>query len=187
MHSHLSLCAMAVVTASVVVAGGARNTAKAVTSPAFDYSTPQTGYYGLDPLAFSPEDGFDDTYFKGDVPDALYDSSGFGRCFATGLNLPQGAKITALNAWYSSDTNGNIKVFVSRNRLTDGKFDYVATSQSTDTTMTRQRLDGTVRKAIAIVDNEHFTYSAGLCFGTSGTNSRYYGGRITFIYGNAGD
>jgi hypothetical protein len=162
-------------------------TAKAITDSVFKYSTAKTGYYSLDPNAFAPQSSTT-TFFIGDVPDSLYDTSGASRCFATGVNLPDGAKITALSAWYSSDTQGNVSAWLGRNKLGNGSFEYVAQLTSTNTSKTRRKMNAAIPgSAIATVDNANYSYHTGVCFGSSGADSRFYGGRIAFSYTNAGD
>jgi hypothetical protein len=96
--------------------------------------------------------------------------------------------MTALAAWYSSDTQGNVNVWLGRNKLSDGTFDYVAQSSSTKATQTRRPMNATIPgSSVATVDNVRYSYHLGVCFGTSGANSRFYGGRIAYSYTNAGD
>jgi hypothetical protein len=169
--------------AALFLAGAAH----AITDTIFKYSAPKTGHYALDPIAFAPNQS-SDTYVIGDVPDAVYDTSGLGKCFGTGVNLPQGATMTAFAAWYSSDVNGNINVWLGRNKLSDGTFDYIAQLASTNTTKTRRPMNTTIPGSlVASVDNALYSYHVGVCFGTSGANSRFYGGRIAYTYTNAGD
>lgn len=169
--------------AALFLAGAAH----AITDTVFKYTTPKTGYYTLDPIAFAPSQPTD-TYVIGDVPDAVYDTSGLSKCFGTGVNLPQGATMTAFAAWYSSDVNGNINVWLGRNKLADGTFDYIEKMASTNTTKTRRPMNTTIAdSSLATVDNTRYSYHVGVCFATSGANSRFYGGRIAYTYTNAGD
>jgi hypothetical protein len=188
MRNHLTPRTIAIVAAggfaaALIMAG----TAHAITDTIFKYSAPKTGYYALDPIAFAPSQS-SNTYVIGDVPDALYDTNGLNSCFGTGVNLPQGATMTVFAAWYSSDTTGNVNVWLGRNKLGDGTFDYVAKLASTDTTKTRRAMNMRIpASSVATVDNARYSYHVGVCFGTSGANSRFYGGRIAYTYTNAGD
>jgi len=161
--------------------GGA---AYAVTDTIFKYSTPKTGYYSLSPNAFGG-DGFGN---YGDHiigwPDYLGTSA--GGCFTTGVNLPQGAKLTALAAWTSSDAATGVRIHLHRVNLATGHSDEIVLLQSKDTTQTRTTNTFKIpASATATVDNQRFDYGVAVCLASA--NSRYLGGRITYSYDNAGD
>ena len=68
--------------------------AQAITDTVFRYSAPKTGYYSIHPAAMAPQKStlnYEINYSDG----ALYIST-INSCHQTGLNLPQGAKITSL-------------------------------------------------------------------------------------------
>src|SRR5690348_16507875 len=79
---------------AIIVLGGA---AHAVTDTIFKYTNPRTGFFTIDPMALSADtDGrtYTTDYQNGNI-------SGAG-CFNTGVNLPNGATVTALTVWIAS-------------------------------------------------------------------------------------
>jgi hypothetical protein len=166
--------------AALFLAGAAH----AITDTVFQYSHAQKGYINLSPLAFSTEDS-----------GSSYDSSenfvepGIGAveaCLGTAINLPDGAQITELAAWASSDRAAGVTVRLFRFNPANGGFAQVAFLQSTDTTQTRLPLTQAVpASAVTTVSNLHFNYSIDVCLDHD--HSRFYGTRLSFTYTKAGD
>lgn len=111
--------------------------AYAVTSANFTYSAPQQGWITIHPMALAA-DADVRTYLIGYEPGTLNGSG----CFQTGLNPPQGAKITSVDVWYSSQSEGDLQFRIYRHNLNTGAGGLVLVKNSTDTT------GGAFRKAI---------------------------------------
>jgi hypothetical protein len=172
-----------------LLVGGA---AHAITDTVFKYSSVKTGYYGLSPLKFVPDDyqdaaGYADVFAGGFQFLQLANGNTSG-CFATGVNLPQGAKVTSFSMWYSSDQVDGVGTSLVRAALTDGADDVIATLDSTNASQTRtQRTKAIPDSVIVTIDNGHFVYSTTVCLNSANQQSRYYAGRIGYTYSNAGD
>jgi hypothetical protein len=166
--------------------------AHAITSTVFSYSAVKTGYYGLSPLKFVPV-GYQDAAGYADVSAGGFQSLQLANgnaqgCFNTGVDLPQGAKITSFAMWYSTDTVEGVGAVLLRAKFAYGTDDVIANIVSADTSQTRQHRAATVAaSATATVDNGHYVYSALVCLNSAAQQSRYYAGRITYTYTSAGD
>jgi hypothetical protein len=107
-------------------------------------------------------------------------------CFLTGLNLPQAATLKKLDVWYASDTGNNVSIRIYRSKDTDGTNDLLAQLKSTDTTQLRKLMSHTFTNvAQNVIDNQRYTYGVVVCL-TNGFD-RYFAGRISYTYRNAGD
>jgi len=161
--------------------------ALAVESGVFQYTTAQTGYYNLSPMAFAPQsntvaDGFLNDQQGQRLQLAGPDVPPAPACFLTGLNLPQEAALKKLDVWYASNTGNSISVRVYRTKMADGANELLAQLNSTDATQSRKLMSKTFTHAI---DNQRYTYGVVVCL--SNLNDRYFAGRITYTYRNAGD
>lgn len=165
--------------------------ALAVTSDVFQYSTVQTGYYNLSPMTFAPQSNIVADGFLNDAQGRQLQLAGPNvppapACFLTGLNLPQQAKLKRLDVWYASNTGNNISVRLYRTKMTDGANDLLAQKNSTNTTQARTLMSfAFTNVAMNAMDNQQYTYGVVVCL----TNSfdRYFAGRVTYTYRNAGD
>jgi hypothetical protein len=174
--------------AALFLAGAAH----AITDTIFKYSTPKAGSYGLSPLGFIPgdntiADGYAFVIAGGFQSLQLFNGHTFG-CFETGVNLPQGATISGLTMWYSTDTNVGVGTSLVRAKLSDGTDDVLATINSINTNQLRKSQTTTVsNSAIATVNNNQYVYTVSVCLSSPNLLSRYFAGRISYTYTTAGD
>ena len=159
--------------------------AQAITENAFRYSSARTGYYGMNPMAFSSADsrpGFHEYFIQ--WPDYLRNIGSGTHCFNTGVNLPNGARMTRFSAWYSTDAASSVRVSLFQAGFADDAFSgLLAQLNSTDTTATRAGMS--ITPGIPEVQNGQFNYSVGVCMDKD--SDRFYGARITYTYTSAGD
>lgn len=88
--------------------------------------------------------------------------------------------------WYASDTGNNVSIRIYRSKDTDGTNDLLAQLKSTDTTQLRKLMSHTFTNvAQNVIDNQRYTYGVVVCL-TNGFD-RYFAGRISYTYRNAGD
>src|SRR5689334_18036604 len=99
-----------IVVIALVATTAAIGTAQAITDSFFLYSSPRTGYFTISPAALSPDaDGAD--YIIGFSGGAKLQMNS-NRCFVTGVNLPQGAKITQMRVFYTTGgTNPHVRLY----------------------------------------------------------------------------
>jgi hypothetical protein len=160
--------------------------AHAITDTIFQYKTPKTGYFSISPMAFAPEQAGYVNAFIIDAPASVSPTPEHGICMVAGLNLPDGAQIRSFAAWVSSDLDRGVAFLVFRSNPATGDFTALTQMESDDVTqkrvaMTLPASEGPVLK----VNNKHFNYGAMICLQTG--NSKFYGGRITYTYTDAGD
>lgn len=153
--------------------------AYAVTSANFTYSAPQQGWITIHPMALAA-DADVRTYLIGYEPGTLNGSG----CFQTGLNPPQGAKITSVDVWYSSQSEGDLQFRIYRHNLNTGAGGLVLVKNSTDTTGGRVQESYPFSAAVGTV-REIFMYGFAVCAGTN--VPAFYGARIHYTYTSAGD
>lgn len=171
--------------AAVLLALSCAGMAFALVAPSFQYSTPQTAYISLSPMAFAPEGKDDAAHYTIVVPfDIEKDSGAISVCMVAGVNLPDGARITSLKAWASSNQDQGVQLRLLRVNLATGTSNGVTGLISHDTSQTRFAMTTAVAGASAIVNNEHFGYGLHLCLNS--TPSVFYSARITYTYTTAG-
>jgi hypothetical protein len=155
--------------------------AYAISSAAFRYTKPKTGYLTIPAAAFTPQN-----------PSDAYDNFGFHLnvdgtvCFVAPVNLPQNARLARLAMWYSKNDAVQVELVLWRISLpppAGGSPTRIATLSPVNT--------GGARKAAAvnitslrIVNNARFTYFISQCL--SDTES-FTGARIRYTYTTAGD
>jgi hypothetical protein len=97
MTAHLTSHRIALVAAgglfTALALGGV---AQAITDTVFKYSTAQTGYLTIDAVAMAPMNTAAAANYINHPGGPLENFSNDLSCFGTGVNLPQGATITAL-------------------------------------------------------------------------------------------
>ena len=184
--------AVAFATGGFVAALFLAGAAHAITDTIFKYSTPKTGSYGISPLGFVPGDNqAADGYafvIAGGFQSLQLSNGHTNGCFDTGVNLPQGATITAFTMWYSTDTNDGVDTSLVRAKLSDGTDDVLATIESTNANQVRKSQTKTIsNSAIATVNNNQYVYTVAVCLSSQNLLSRYFAGRITYTYATAGD
>src|SRR4051794_25879480 len=87
-------------------------TAQAITDTTFTYSTPRTGFLGINPTALASLDS--SNAYSNTVVQLT--TTGSPSCFGTGINLPQGAKVVTIVVWYKSGAGTDPIVLFSRQR-----------------------------------------------------------------------
>jgi hypothetical protein len=169
--------------AALVAMAAVAADAHADTSNIFSYTKPKVGSFSISPLAMSPDAGGADYYIN--FTGALTMEAGNTSCFATGVNLPQGATITSMVVYYASGVGANPSAALRRYKLSDGSFKILVNPPMTDNTGNRVVAKANVDPAEAVVNNNQYTYGLGLCFFT--TDNVFYGARIGYTYTQAGD
>jgi hypothetical protein len=154
--------------------------AYAISAAGFRYSAPQTGYLMIPSGAFSP-------FNQG----AIYSRNGAvlstsnSACFEAPVNLPQGAKVTQLAAWYSLDGGpaGDLNFF--RLSLAAQSSEIVAALTIDDTgAVFKSTASNAVDTSLQTVNNRPFTYFLSHCMAAA---EFLLGVRITYTYTSAGD
>ena len=106
-------------------------------------------------------------------------------CYSTGVNLPQGSRITQLAVWYQSPAGTEPEVYFSRESLSDGTSTSLLTSgEIHDNTDTRKLALLPLAGGSSLVSNIGFAYGFGICPGIGGS---FRGARIAYTYTTAGD
>lgn len=148
----------------------------AVTSSAFTYSATRTGYYSISPMDLAPDSNASAaTVYLNGWGTALTSHNG---CFNAGVNLPQGARITAFTYVHG----GSIHAFLTATAFSDGSNVTVFEEFSPPTAGRNVR---TVAVVPAVtVSNAGNMYGVGFCVETG---EAFYGARITYTYTSAGD
>jgi hypothetical protein len=131
----------------------------------------KTGYLGLPPAAFVPA-----------LAEQLSGSLANNGCFYAPVQLPQGAKITAIAVWYNAKKQDAIRVVLhSLQYMPDGDIRQLVTLTSTNTSNNyAQMVKQLSGPRVVTVDNERFAYVLSVC--PSDAKSAYYAGRITYTY-----
>ena len=160
-------------------------TANAVTDTNFKYTAPRTGYFTIDSLAMSPAGAGSD--YTIDFSGGVGLSVNGGPCFTAGVNLPNGATITNVAAYYRSGMGSDLIVKLFSHKLADGVSNEIAAKILTDNSGIRKVTNLTLvpTPAALIVNNAQFSYGLGICLTT--TDNKFYAARITYTYNNAGD
>jgi len=166
-----------------VVIGGV---AVAITSGDFTYSPARAGYFTINALAMSPDGSGGATGYSIEfASQSLRRNNGLSGCFVTGVNLPNGARISNLAWWYSSGPGGEPSFILFRHALGNGAVTNIAARfVGSDTGARTLDYSAIPQSANTIVDNAKASYSVGLCLGP---NDRFSGARIGYGFNSAGD
>ncbi len=117
---------------------------------------------------------------------SLSREGGAAACFGTGVNLPEGAKMTTLAVWYQSDDVGADPEFsIERQRHSDGTLETVAHVVGQDDSQTRKLATVTVASTVATVDNQRYSYAFRVC--PIAIQNVFRSARIRYTYSDAGD
>ena len=184
----LKLFRRPLVTASAValLALGSIGIAHAISSNIFQYTTPQTGYLNLSPMAFSPEDAADAAHFAISPPFWISKDAGANNvCMVAGVHLPEGARVKSLTAWAASDVDQGVQVRLMRANPASGTANGLVGVISHDTSQNRFAMSAAAPGATAVINNQHFGYGVHVCINS--TPSLFFGARITYTYSDAGD
>jgi hypothetical protein len=167
-----------VVTACLI--GGA---AHAITDSVFRYATPQRGFLQLDPAGFIPmtNEG-PGSYRIFYVYNAFIQTAVDGACFSKSVELPDGAKISAVNVWF--ETRARVSLY--RHEPAAGGSTVMA-DETFHSAQTRVR-PGTMsvsNPALRTVDTRNYSYALIVCL--PHTDDYFFGARVNYTYANAGD
>jgi hypothetical protein len=184
MGKHITLRHAAYFVAGCIVAacllGGA---AQAITDNVFRYSTPRLGYLQLNPAGFTPmtNEG-PGSYRIFYVYDAFIQTTVAGACFGKSIELPQGAKVTALGAWYQKGARVSLyRHHVAAGTATSTQIaDRIFTSTQSDVRAGSVPITGP-----STINNQIYSYAMIVCLPQ--TDNLFFGARITYNYTTAGD
>jgi hypothetical protein len=170
--------ALTAVLASCVAIGAAH----AITVTVFKYSSPKSGWLTINPSDLVPESNVI-TYSAGSA--SLVLNGSVAGCFFAPLHLPQGARMGQVIIWYLSDAGGSDLQFqVIRTRLSDNLSD-LTFKNAHDDSFTRKSAALIVPAAWATVNNGGYRYDFVYC--PQSNDNIFYGGRVAYTYGDAGD
>lgn len=147
----------------------------------YKYSTPKTGFYTIDHTAMIPTSS--SMNYTSSFADSLHLTTDSSSCFGAAVNLPQGAKITAVSIAYRSGAGGNPSANLISRKFSDGTVTLLALKEITDNSNTRKVIN--LFTTMATVNNAQFSYTFGICLST--TDNYFDVARITYTYQNAGD
>ena len=177
----------AMISASIVVAAAILGAAQAATDNVFRYSSPKTGYFGIDNMAMSPDDGTESLDYRNgwDEGLALQEPHNNFACFNTGIHLPHGAVITEARVFYQrgASANGPL-VSIQRKRYATGANNTIA-EEALPQTQGRAGINIALNSSFVTVDNTAFSYGFGFCL--KDEDDVFYAARIKYTYQNAGD
>jgi hypothetical protein len=162
--------------------------ALAATDNVYRYSTLKTGYLTLLPAAFTPADTTKDYVNNGIAIRPL--TAGQQHCWSAPVNLPQGAKMTALALYYQLENGDSALVQFYRKRLSDGVGSLPVNQALALTGGAYRGANFPITDAsVQTVNNGQYGYSLFVCFteNGAGTSSIFHGARVTYTYTHAGD
>jgi hypothetical protein len=176
---HAALFAAGCLVTAIFVGGAAQ----AITDTVFHYSTPKRGYLQLDPAGFTPlTDEGTGAYRIFYVYDAFIQTTVAGMCFGKSIELPQGAKLTALGVWYQK----GVRISLYRHYAAAGA---ASSTPIADRTFASAQADvraGTVPiTGPTTINNQNYSYAAIVCLPQ--TDNLFFGGRVSYTYTSAGD
>jgi hypothetical protein len=148
--------------------------AHAITDTVFRYSTPQTGYVTYQGETFVPRES--STNKSSSLSGGL--TTTFSDFFVTPVNLPQGAKVTQLRAYYKTATC----IYLLRSKLGDGTGDIPVSKCFNDAS--GDLVPGAVNTAPIVIDNARYSYAMQVF---AAQNGAFFNGRIAYTYNSAGD
>jgi hypothetical protein len=160
--------------------------AQAVTDTEFRYSTARRGYFMIPAAALVPASSTSQ-YSR---------SGGFGItttavaqvCFLAPVNVPNGAKLTALRTWYVRPANPDVFFAILYRVGVPGglNLEIVAGEQSTQLPVraTYGVATTSINDGLEIIDNQRYAYYLQTCIAN---DSEIYTTRVEYNYRNAGD
>jgi hypothetical protein len=171
------LAAITVLLATVLLGG----IAHAITSAVFRYSSAQTGYLSLNPMAFAPDSSNTAAQYI-----ISNDNINGGGCVVTGINLPDSAQLKGITIWGESSVGSKVSAQLWRVNVATGAALLVSEVTVLDTSGDRS---ASANEAIpagnrAIINNRLFGYGLHVCVPG---NSVFHSARITYTYTSAGD
>jgi hypothetical protein len=159
--------------------------AQAITDTVFRYSTPKTAHLGLMPAAFTPGILTSNYFNSGE---ALTPATTNQTCWFAPVNLPHGAKMTALAMWYMLESPDLAIIQLVRTKFSDGAETQIV-SESAPADGGYRPVNYPITGAVQVVDNQRYGYYVRVCleYDGAGTSPSFRGARVTYTYTNAGD
>jgi hypothetical protein len=174
----------AMISASILVAAAILGAAQAATDTIYRYSTPKTGFLGIDNMALIP-DSDNALAYQNNWDTGLRPRMGENGCFNAGVHLPHGAIIARLVVFYRSAADATVpRAYLLRKEFSTGTSQQVGFSALPDAA-TRTSYDVSLDDALATVNNSRYSYGFGICLENSGDT--FYAARIVYTYEHAGD
>jgi hypothetical protein len=158
------------------------SSAQAVTDTAFRYTAEKTGTFSIHHMAMIPADKDSANNYTVTWGSGLKAMA--GSCFNTAVNLPNGAKISTVQVFFSSGADANVETYLFRHQLNDGTGDSIAQKIFFDDSGVRKAGLVSIKATTEVVNNLQYAYGFGICLGNADT---FYGARIQYKYMNAGD
>ncbi len=158
----------------------------AITDDVFRYSTVKTGHLVLLPAAFLPSNTKDRVSNGG----AIRPITAGQHCWSAPVNLPHGAKMTALALWYQLEAGDTAFVQFIRQKLSDGTQVIIGSEGLPVTNGVHRPANLPITDAsLQTVSNAAYGYFVNVCFSENGagTASVFRGARITYHCADAGD
>ena len=178
----LRFVAVAVTVLAAVPLGPA---AQAVTDTEFRYSTNQRGYLMVPPGALVPSSNTSQYDLQGGFK--IITNSAAQVCFYAPVNLPNGARLTALRTWYLRPAAPDV-FFVNLRRIGVAglTLEMVAGDQSTQLPVRTTYGVGVtaINDGLEIIDNRRYAYYLQYCIAN---DAEIYTTRVDYIYRNAGE
>ncbi len=158
--------------------------AQAATDTVYKYRTPKTGAFTINVMAMAPNRpggvGDYDISFGGGTL-----TSNVSGCFSTGVHLPHGATITAVQPVFTSNFNVLTATYgLIRQAITTVDNDDVA-GGSISAPASRKLFNATPAAGTAVVNNIKYGYGFGICLYSDSTT--FHGARIIYTYTHAGE
>jgi hypothetical protein len=160
--------------------------AMAITDSVFRYSTLKTGYLVLLPAAFTAGDPAKDYVSNGG---AIRPVTAGQHCWSAPVNLPQGAKMTALALQYQLEAGDTAFVQFIRQKLSDGGQTVLVSEALSLSAVYRSASFPITDASLQTVSNGAYGYYVFVCFTENGAGnaSVFRGSRVTYTYTHAGD
>jgi hypothetical protein len=157
--------------------------AHAVTDTVFRYSTPRAGFLAIPATAFTPLNNSNDYYFENRF--ALRQDTNASACYGAAVNLPQGADVTVLTAWFANQ-GGTASVKFVRQLHTGFLKDLAIRPLPATATLLNQQLSKAITAPDGVIDNINNAYWVEYCV-QNGLNTILFTVRIAYTFTNAGD
>jgi hypothetical protein len=159
--------------------------AQAVTDTEFRYSTNQRGYLMIPAAALVPSTNTSNYSRTGGY--RITTTAVAQVCFLAPVNLPQGARLTAMRTWYLRPSNPDVFfALLYRVGVTGGlTIEIVAGDQNTQLPVRTAYGGGVtaINDGMEIIDNQRYAYYLQNCFAN---DSEIYTTRVDYLYRNAG-
>jgi hypothetical protein len=160
-------------------------TAQAVTDTVFKYSAPKNGFFTIDHTAMTPLAS--GSSYTSSFDTGLRLTTNGGPCFAAGVHLPNGAKITGVAVTYRSGVGEDPGGLLFSRKFSDGTATPIAVKEIVDDSDVRKvaHLGMLATPSQATVNNAQYSYTFGFCLET--TDNFFDMARIAYTFQHAGD